>query len=79
MEEARSKKLEKNFFASLMQQVNISSIAQAQDKLMRWTTEAKREHIEEHANINVPEQYKSQYEDMRLKHFKVVSIGKNDL
>ncbi len=30
-------------------------------------------------NINVPEQYRSQYEDMILKHFKVVTIGKNNL
>jgi hypothetical protein len=60
-----------------MQQVTISSIAQ--DKLMKWTTEAKREHTKENANINVPEQYKSQFEDLIMRHFKVVGIGKNYL
>ncbi len=54
-----------------MHQVTISSVAQ--DKTLRWTNEAKIDHI------NVPEQYKCQYVNIILKHFKIVSIGKYKL
>jgi hypothetical protein len=39
-----------------------------------WTDEAKLEHIKENAKINVPREYKSEYENLILKHFKIVSI-----
>jgi hypothetical protein len=60
-----------------MEQVTISSVAQ--DKSKQWTYEAKRKHFREHANINLPPQYRSKYEELTLKHFKIVNIGKNDL
>ena len=44
-----------------------------------WTDEAKMDHIEEHANINVPSSYKSKYQKLLLKHFNIVSINKSDL
>jgi hypothetical protein len=50
-----------------------------QKKSLRWTDEAKREHIKENTNIDVPREYKSEYEKLILKHFKSVSIGKNNL
>jgi hypothetical protein len=37
------------------------------------------DHIEEHANINVPSSYKSKYQNLLLKHFNIVSIDKSDL
>jgi hypothetical protein len=40
---------------------------------------AKREHINENANINVPQPYKAKYEDLILRHSKIASTGKNDL
>ncbi len=46
---------------------------------MRWTSEAELEHIQENANINVPDQYKSAYKELIVKYFKVISIGKTDL
>jgi hypothetical protein len=76
-EEAKSERLGKTFIASLMQQVTISSIAQ--EKSLRWTDQAKLEQIKENANINVPGEYKPEYDKLILKHFKIVSIGKNDL
>jgi hypothetical protein len=39
----------------------------------------KKLHIYKIANINVPHQYKTKYEDLILRHFKIVSIGKNYL
>jgi hypothetical protein len=46
----------------------------------KWCTdEAKRENITEHSNINEPSQYKSKYQELILKHFNIVSIGKNNL
>jgi hypothetical protein len=54
-EEARAKKLDKKFISSLMQQVTRSTIAQ--DKPMRWTSEAKLEHLKENVKSNVPDQY----------------------
>jgi hypothetical protein len=56
-EEAKSERLDKRFIANLMQEVTISSIEQ--DKSLKWTSEAKLGHIQEHANINVPREYKS--------------------
>ncbi len=69
--------LDKRFLPSLMQQITISSVAQ--DKSLKWTEEAKREHIYENANINVPHQNKDKYKKLILKHFIIVSTGKNDL
>jgi hypothetical protein len=60
-----------------MQQVTISRLAQ--EKSLRWTNEAKLEHIKENANFNVPREYKSEYEKLILKYLKIVSMGKNHL
>ncbi len=73
-EEVKAKKLDKKFVASLMQQVTKSTITQ--EESMRWTTEAKLEHIKENANINIPDQYKTTYTDLILKHFKVEALEK---
>jgi hypothetical protein len=61
-EQAKFEKLDKKFVASLIQQVSISSMEQ--EKFKRWTLDAKREHIREHANMNVPAQYRIQYENL---------------
>jgi hypothetical protein len=58
-EQAKSKKLDKKFVASLIQQVSINSVEQ--DKSKRWTIDAKREHIRKHAKMNVPAQCRKQY------------------
>ena len=60
-----------------LKEVYISSVPQSKTHL--WTEDDKRKHIKENANINVPAQYKRKYEDLILKHFKIVSIGKNNL
>ena len=76
-EEAKAEKLDRKFVATLLKEVTVSSVAQRKTHL--WTEEAKREHINESANINVFTQFERKYEDLILKHFKIVSIGKNDL
>ncbi len=48
-EEAKSEKLDTKYVFHLMQQVSISSIEQEKPK--RWTVDAKREHIWEHAKM----------------------------
>jgi uncharacterized protein YydD (DUF2326 family) len=39
----------------------------------------KMEHINENANVIVPDQCKARYEALILKHFKLVSVRKNYL
>ena len=76
-EEQQSEKLDKKFLAHLLKDVTINSIQQEKTKL--WTEDAKKEHILEHANINVPTQYQAKYQNLLLKHFSIVSINKSDL
>ena len=76
-EEAGTEKLDKKFIAHLLKNVTINSVQQ--EKTKKWTEEAKMEHIKEHANINMPSSYASRYQKLLLKHFDIVSIGKNDL
>ena len=68
-EEAKAEKLDRKFVANLLKEVTISNVARSKTKW--WTEEAKRDHINENANINVPNQYKRRYEDLILKHFKI--------
>jgi hypothetical protein len=56
-EEAKSEKLDNKFVASFLQDVSINCVEQSKSHL--WTEEVTREQIEEHANINVPAQYKA--------------------
>ena len=56
-------------------QVKISAISE--NKSARWTSEAKSEHIEKLAHLNVPNEYKNRCKPM--KHFQVISLDKNDL
>jgi hypothetical protein len=49
-EETKSEKLEKKFEASLLQEVNISSVGQS-----------KTQHIKAHTNINMLKQYKTKH------------------
>jgi hypothetical protein len=76
-EQHRSGKLDRKFVSNLLQEVSINSVEQEKSK--RWTPDAKSEHIRGHANMHVLSQYKSQYEDLIIKHFNIVSIGKNYL
>ncbi len=76
-EEDKSEKLDTKFVAHLLKDVTINSVQQEKSKL--WTEEAKMEHIDEHANINVPSSYTSKYKKLLLKHFKIISIDKTDL
>jgi hypothetical protein len=75
-EEVKSEQLDKRFIANLMHEVTKSSLEQ--EKYLKWTSEAKLKHIREHAT-NVPPDYKFKYENLILKHFKIVSIGKIDI
>ena len=76
-EESNTEKLDKRFLVKLLQEVRIGSISQS--RLHLWTDEAKKEHIKEHAHINVPITHKAKYEDLILQHFGIVSIDKGDL
>jgi hypothetical protein len=73
-EEQQSKKFDQKFLAHLLKDVKINSIQQEKTKL--WTEEANKEHILEHANINVPTQFKAKYQNLLQKHFGTVSINK---
>jgi hypothetical protein len=73
----KSEKLDKKFLAHLLKDVTINSVQQEKTKL--WTEEAKRDHIIEHANVNVPAQYRTKYQNLLIKHFGIVSINKSDL
>jgi hypothetical protein len=42
---------------------NVSIYSVKQSKTHTWTEEPKREHIKEHAKINVLANYKAKYED----------------
>jgi hypothetical protein len=75
-EEDKAEKLDKKFIAHLLKDITINSVQQEKAKL--WTTEAKMDHIKEHANINGPSSYTSKYQNLLLKHFNIVSIDKTD-
>ena len=45
------------FINAMTSQIKINSINE--DKAKRWTTEAKTEHVEKLANINVPKEYEN--------------------
>ena len=60
-----------------MEEVSTNSVQQNKSRL--WTTDAKLEHIREHANLNIPTNYKHEYTNLILKYFNIVSVDKTDL
>ena len=65
------------FINGMTSHIKMSSINK--DKAKRKTTEAKQEHVDKLANINVPPEYESRYQQLLLKHLAAISIEKNDL
>ena len=65
------------FINAMTNQIKINNITQ--EKSRPWTTEAKSEHIENLANLNVPPEYRARYKALLVKHFDAISIDKNDL
>ena len=56
------------FINAMTKQVKINAISE--NKLARWTTEAKHEHMEKLANLSVPTQeFKAKYKQLLVKHF----------
>ena len=66
-----------NSFIAITKQVKISLISE--NKSSKWTSEAKQEHVEKLANLNVSHKYKGRYKQLLVKHFGAISIDKNNL
>ena len=76
-EQDKMEKMDYKFINAMTNQIKISNITQK--KTRPWTSEAKSEHTENLANINVPHEYKARYKALLVKHFDAISIDKNDL
>ena len=50
------------FINAMTSQIKINSVAE--DKAKKWTTEAKQEHVDKLANINVPQEYEGRYKQL---------------
>ena len=61
-------RLDRKFLSAIKSQVKISAISE--NKSTRWTSEAKSEHIEKLAHLNVPNEYKNRCKPM--KHFQSI-------
>ena len=70
-------KMDYKFINTITNQIKINTIRE--DKAKKWTTEAKQEHVDNLANISLPQEYKAQYKQLLVKHFAAISIDKNDL
>ena len=66
-----------NFINAMTNQIKINTMTEGRTK--QWTTEAKREHMDKLAYMNLPQEYKEKYKHLLLKHFDAISINKNDL
>ena len=58
-EQDKMEKMDYKFINAMTKQIKICAISE--DKSPRWTTEAKQDHVEKQANINVPLEYKAKY------------------
>ena len=77
MNRTKWKKMNYKFINAMANQIRINNMSEGKTK--RWTTEAKREHVDKLANMNVPQEYKERYKPPLVKHFNEIGIDKNNL